>query len=206
MKMFVKSWQNSALNLPGRTPFISAAVQQMSQQWMRHRVCYLIIRICCVWGHIWNRHRCSQLCPGEALTLSGCDSATFPNYLRLAGDFKIEILSAAFYPKWWKASKKHYWGIFLLALWHWAFITINKLWYLSVVFWGISYRATGRLIAITYTCSSLKAMVLPTQAGPQVGSLFLKGWWPFLAARHGGHRLVLISAGEQSLAPGVCTV
>lgn len=127
----------------------------MSQQRKCHWVCYLIIHICCVWGHIWNRHRCSQLYPREALTPCGCDSATFLNYLIVAGDFKIEILSAAFYPKWWKASKKHYWDILLLALWHWAFITINKLWYLSVVFWGISYKATGRLISITYVYLSL---------------------------------------------------
>lgn len=171
-KIFVKSWQNSALNLPGRTPVISVAVQQMSQQRMCHWVCYLIIHICCIWGHIWNRHRCSQPCPKEALTLCGCDSATFLNYLLVAGDFKIEILSAAFYPKWWKASKKHHWDILLLALWHWAFITINKLWYLRAVFWGISYKATGQSLQSLTHVSFFKSNGSP-HAGWTWGGLFI---------------------------------
>lgn len=136
----------------------------MSQQRMCHWVCYSITHICRVWGHIWNRQQRSQPCPREALTLSGGDSATLLNYLMVSGDFKIEMLSAAFYPKWWKASKKHFWDIFLPALWHWASITINKLWYLSGASWEISHKATGRLIfATSYT------FVLKSNGTPHVG-------------------------------------
>lgn len=189
----------------------------MSQQRMCHWVCYSITHICRVWGHIWNRQQCSQPCPREALTLSGGDSATFLNYLMVAGDFKIETLSAAFYPKWWKASKKHYWDIFLPALWHWASITINKLWYLSAAFWEISYKATGRLIfATSYACVLKSNVLLQISYCPyRLGlgwTLFPQGLWPSLAAPQCpqglGIRVMGLSPslGEWSLAPGVCMV
>ena len=215
-KIFVKSWQNSAWNLPGRTPIIPVAVQQMGQQRICHGVCYSTIDICCVQGHIWNRHRCPQPCPREALTPCQGDSATFLNDLVVVGGFKIEILSAAFYAKWWKAAKKHYWDIFLLALWDWAFITVNKLWYLSVVSWGISYTAAGRLTAITYAhvlpqklpyfprrLDLRRALRFPRDGGPS--SLLLMVSEAALPW-HGAHRFVLISLGGWSLAPAACTV
>lgn len=164
----------------------------MSQQRMCHWVCYSIIHTCCVWGHIWNRQQRSQSCPREALMLSGCDSATFLNYLMVAGDFKIEMLSAAFYPKWWKAPKKHYWDIFVLALWHWASITINKLWYLSVAFWEISCKATGRLIAAS--C----ARVLKSSGTPHVG------WaWAELSVSQGIEAFSCCSSRLRCLGTGV---
>lgn len=180
----------------------------MSQQRMCHWICYSIIHICHVWGHIWKRQQRSQPCPREALRLRGCDSATFLNYLIVAGDFKIEMLSAAFYPKWWKASKKHFWDIFLPALLHWASVTINKLRYLSGAFWEISYKATGSLIFATSSTSVLRSNGTLWQAG--LG-------WALCFPRDCGLLLLLLSVGkavppgtgvvgERNLAPGVCTV
>lgn len=143
----------------------------------------------------------SQPRPREALTLSGCDSATFLNYLMLAGDFKIETLSAAFYPKWWKASKKHSWDIFLPALWHWASITINKLWYLSVAFWEISYKATGRLIFATSYASVLKSNSTPHVGWAWPGLSISQGTGAFSCCSSVLARLPCLGTGVTGLSP-----